>query len=57
VASEDLINMLTKMGINTGINLEKMLDISLQMEKTLQKELPAKMLAIKRASNKREEKY
>lgn len=47
VSSEDLINMLNKLGIAHGIDLEKMLNVSRQMQEILQRALPSKLLALK----------
>ncbi len=44
VASEDLINMLNKMGLATNVDLEKMVNIAGYMEELLEKKLPSKML-------------
>ncbi len=44
VASEDLLYMLHKMGIETGISLEKLCLSSLEIEKNLQRNLNAKVL-------------
>lgn len=46
VASEDLVNMLESMGINTGININKLCETSIQMEKILHRDMPSKMVAI-----------
>jgi hydroxymethylglutaryl-CoA lyase len=43
IATEDTAYMLHEMGIETGINIEKVAALSRQMEEFLGKELPAKM--------------
>ena len=48
VASEDLINMLHMMGIETGIDLNMLCDVSLKIEKLLGRHLPSKLLAVRR---------
>ncbi|GIW21448.1 MAG: hydroxymethylglutaryl-CoA lyase YngG [Candidatus Sericytochromatia bacterium] len=42
VATEDLVNMLHSMGIETGINLDKLVEINRFMEKVLGRVLPSK---------------
>jgi len=44
LATEDLLNMLEGMGIDTGVNLEKLAQASLAIGKTLGKALPSKVL-------------
>jgi hydroxymethylglutaryl-CoA lyase len=46
VASEDLIAMLDAMNIPTGISVEKLCKISLDLEKILHKKLPSKLVAM-----------
>jgi len=48
VATEDLVCMLERMGIATGIDLHKLCHASLNIEKLLKRALPAKNLAIVR---------
>jgi hydroxymethylglutaryl-CoA lyase len=45
VATEDLVYMLEGMGISTGVSLEKLCKVSLQMEKILGKQVPSKLVA------------
>lgn len=51
VATEDLVNMLQSMGINTGISVEKLCQASIQMENILQKSMPSKMVAMCRRAS------
>jgi len=44
LATEDLVAMLHGMGIETGIDLEKLMDCSLFMEAQLGRELPSRHL-------------
>ncbi len=48
VATEDLVYMLEGMGIRTGIQLDKLCEVSLAMERALGRELPSKVLATHR---------
>lgn len=48
VATEDLLYLLTQMGIETGVHMEPLLQASLFMERTLGKKLHSKQLAIAR---------
>lgn len=48
VASEDLIFMLNSLGMDTGISVEKLCNVSLAMEKILKKQVPSKLVAISR---------
>lgn len=50
VATEDLVFMLEGMGIHTGVDLEKLVQVSLKMEKVLGRELPSKVLASMRGA-------
>ncbi|WP_345106407.1 hypothetical protein [Candidatus Villigracilis vicinus] len=43
VATEDTANMLHEMGIQTGVDIKKVAELSRRMEEFLGKELPAKM--------------
>ena len=43
IATEDTANMLHEMGIQTGIDVKKVAELSRKMEVYLDKELPAKM--------------
>lgn len=43
VPSEDAVNMFESMGIDTGINLEKMIKATTYLEKTLNRSLPGRM--------------
>ena len=52
VATEDLLYMLHKMGIETGISLEKVCQASLRLEKVLGKAGPSKLVAIHRQTSK-----
>jgi hydroxymethylglutaryl-CoA lyase len=52
LATEDLVYMLHGMGIETGVDLEKLCDVSLAMEKVLGRALPSKVLAAERAGKK-----
>lgn len=51
VSTEDLVYMLESMGISTGIDLEDLCQVSLNMEKILNRMLPSKYLAVKRAES------
>lgn len=44
LATEDLVYMLSRMGIETGVNLEKLAEASLGIEAFLNRELPGKQL-------------
>jgi len=46
VSSEDLIYMLHAMGIQTGVDLDALCQVSLKLEKTLGRKLPSKYLAV-----------
>ncbi len=46
VATEDLVNMLEMMGLETGISLEKLLAASREVQKIFQRDLPSKLLAL-----------
>jgi len=48
VATEDLLYLLTEMGIETGVRTEPLLDAALFMERKLGRKLPSKQLAILR---------
>jgi hydroxymethylglutaryl-CoA lyase len=50
VATEDLVYMLEGMGVATGINLDKLCEVSLKMEKLLGRPSPSKVLATRRGS-------
>jgi hydroxymethylglutaryl-CoA lyase len=52
VATEDLVNMLEKLGISTGISLDKLCDASLHMEKILHTKVPSKLVAARRLVRK-----
>lgn len=52
VASEDLVNMLERMGVSTGISLDKLCDASLRMEKILNTKVPSKIVASRRLVRK-----
>jgi hydroxymethylglutaryl-CoA lyase len=52
VATEDLVNMLERSGISTGISLDKLCDASLQMEKILHTLVPSKLVAARRSVRK-----
>lgn len=52
VATEDLLYMLHKMGIDTGVSLEKVCAASLELEKILGKPGPSKIVAIHRQVRK-----
>lgn len=49
VASEDVVYMCQQMGIETGYDLGKLCQASKEIEKTLNRKLPAKMLALCRS--------
>lgn len=49
LATEDLVYMLHGMGIETGVDLEKLCDASLKMERLLGRALPSKVLAAMRS--------
>lgn len=44
VATEDLVYMLSRMGVDTGVSVEKLGKASLQMEKILKKHVPSKLV-------------
>jgi hydroxymethylglutaryl-CoA lyase len=46
VASEDLVNMLSSIGLKTGIDLKKLCESSMWMENLLHRNMPSKMLAM-----------
>lgn len=48
VATEDLLYLLHEMGIETGVDIEKMQEAALYMERLLQKPLSSKLSAIRR---------
>lgn len=48
VATEDLVYMLEGMGVHTGIDLDKLVAVSLKLESVLGRQLPSKVLAAKR---------
>ena len=50
VATEDLVYMLEGMGVRTGIDLDKLVQTSLKMERVLGRELPSKVLAAARGA-------
>ncbi len=43
VPTEDAVNMFESIGVDTGINVEKMIQATLYLEKTLNRELPGRM--------------
>jgi hydroxymethylglutaryl-CoA lyase len=45
IATEDLVNLCEEMGIDTGIDIEKIQDISLKMEEFLGRRLPSRVLS------------
>lgn len=49
LATEDLVYMLHGMGIETGVDLEKLCDASLKMERLLGRQLPSKVVAAVRS--------
>jgi hydroxymethylglutaryl-CoA lyase len=49
LATEDLVYMLEGMGIHTGVNLAKLCEVSLAMERLLGHPLPSKVLAAERS--------
>lgn len=50
VATEDLVYLLESMGVRTGVDLDRLCDVSLRMEKVLGRTLPSKVLATKRGA-------
>lgn len=50
VATEDLVYMLEGMGVRTGIDLDKLCQVSLKMEKILGRPSPSKVLAAQRGA-------
>lgn len=44
VATEDIVNMLEGMGVVTGVDLDRLVDVSANMEKLLGRALPSKVL-------------
>ncbi len=44
LATEDLVYMLNRMGIHTGVDLDKLADASIRLENHLKRELPGKQL-------------
>lgn len=53
VATEDLVGAFEAMGVETGINLEVLLDAALWVEDLLERGLPSRRLAIKRNERQR----
>lgn len=51
VATEDLVFMLEKMGVRTGVDLEKLVRVSLKMEQVLRKTAPSKVVAAMRSAS------
>jgi len=49
VATEDFLNMLHSMGIDTGIDIDQVIKASLKIEGRIKKHVPSKLAAIKRA--------
>lgn len=49
LATEDLVYMLHGMGVDTGVDLDRLCAVSLKMEKLLGRKLPSKVLATYRA--------
>lgn len=49
VATEDLVNMLHSMGVETGIDVEKLCVASLHLESVLKTRVPSKIVATRRA--------
>ena len=45
IATEDLVNLCEEMGIDTGIEIEKIQDISLKMQEFLGRRLPSRVLS------------
>lgn len=50
LATEDLLFMLQEMGIETGVDLEQVLDVSFDMETLLGRRLPSRHLQVARAN-------
>lgn len=50
VSTEDLVFMLQSMGIDSGVNLDALCQVSLELEKKLGRVLPSKYLAVLRGS-------
>src|SRR5438309_5042357 len=50
VATEDLVYLLEGMGVRTGIDVDKLVQTSLKMERVLGRELPSKVLAAARGA-------
>lgn len=50
VATEDLVYLLESMGVRTGVDLDRLCDVSLRMERVLGRTLPSKVLATKRGA-------
>jgi hydroxymethylglutaryl-CoA lyase len=46
VSTEDLVSMLYSMNIETSVNIDKLCEVSLSVQKMLNKKLPSKILAI-----------
>jgi hydroxymethylglutaryl-CoA lyase len=49
LATEDLVYMLDEMGVETGVDLDKLVEASLKMEKLLGRRLPSRLLGQRRA--------
>jgi hydroxymethylglutaryl-CoA lyase len=50
VATEDLVYMLERTGVRTGVSLEKLVAVSLAMEQVLHKRVPSKVVAAMRTA-------
>jgi hydroxymethylglutaryl-CoA lyase len=50
VATEDLVYMLEKMGVKTGVDLERLVKVSLKMEQLLGKSAPSKVVSAMRSA-------
>lgn len=46
VATDDLVHMLEKMGISTGVDQELLMEAALLMQKKLNKQLPSHQMAV-----------
>lgn len=51
VATEDLVNMFQSIGIDTGVSLDHLCRVSLEMEKILEKQVPSKIVATRRLAS------
>lgn len=51
IATEDTVHMLHEIGISTGIDMKRLIDVSLDFEKTMGKEFPAMMIHLEHTAS------